>query len=75
MERGFPWLWLYAGALRCGLSAEAFWASSPRAVYLIVRESVRKRTQARGPRAAARPGRPGRPGANANVRLSRLPHP
>ena len=73
-EEGFPWLHLYSEALAAGLDARTFWASSPRAVYLLIRERRRRTGTSSGasrhlPLKGKASGRP------ARVRLNRLPHP
>ena len=70
----FPWDWLYFRAVDCGLSAEDFWRSSPRAIHLLytmAREARQGSAPARGRGSRPSPGRRG----GTPVRLSRLPHP
>lgn len=61
----FPWEWLYYRALVCGMGAEAFWKSSPRAVLLMF--DVYREAHGGGNR--------GRNAASAahSIRLSRIP--
>lgn len=59
---------MYAGALNAGMDPGTFWASSPRAVLLVIR-------QARKLRGGGMPRRPGAKKEPQRVRLNRLPHP
>lgn len=45
---GYPWSWLMYHALDVGVSAEAFWRMSPRAIVLLLRE-LRKSAQRQHP--------------------------
>ena len=68
-DSGFPWAWLLYRALDCGLTAEAFWDASPRAIYEIYEcaKTARKPAGRRGQgkSRAAQAGRHGRSAARA----------
>ena len=59
--------WEHGEALKCGMTAEAFWTSSPRAVYLLIHYARRRDRPA--------PGRKPGPQGVRRVRLNYLPHP
>ena len=59
---------MYAGALSAGMDPGTFWASSPRAVLLLIQ-------QARKLRGSGAPRRQNVKKEPKRVRLNRLPHP
>lgn len=73
-DESFPWLHLYAEALAAGLDAGTFWASSPRAVHLVIRERRKRTSSVPHPTRSTIPRGDGRR-RPAKVRLNRLPHP
>lgn len=62
----YPWSWLMYHALDLGVSAEAFWRMSPRAIVLLLRE-MRKSAQ----RQQSSPDE----SDDAPVRLNYIPRP
>ncbi len=71
-EDGFPWAWLYFRALDCGMSASAFWESSPRAVMALYQCAKATRRPAQAARTRER--RTAAPETTQNgPRLNRLP--
>ena len=61
-----------ADALELGLSVEDFWEMSPRAIYLLTDERVRRAERRAGHRGR---GARGASGMEKGPRLSRLPRP
>ena len=62
---------MYSEALAFGMDPATFWASSPRAVHLLIRQA--RRRGGGQPRAGGRTGPA--PQTVRRVRLNRLPHP
>lgn len=71
----FPWDWMLLRALECGMSVEAFWASTPRAIVTLIdvqNEMQRKRAEKQPPK-PTRNARGQLEREAPPVRLSRIP--